>query len=275
MNNKIRKWFYNIPDAGSLIAMKQLNFIGKVVRKEDLFIPKQLLTAWVNNKRKCGGVLTTNRKSIVNALEHLYPANVYRPDENGDLRKDSKGKKIPVTIHMDSLGSLKFWYKDALNKKRWSWMIESKIRSPHLKIPNPSSNTSNSQHKTPSPRRNNQQQQGNQNHLPPSLPPQNHNEYNPEGVGVNLKDSLGILGFSMNEIVLERQVRRRYMDLVRQSTQKRTTQKYLEGTGKKPLPTSNLLTMLINTPGILSHNSRNLNLIMHNRRKTTPPLDFI
>ena len=147
-NKKIRELFYNFPDAGSLIAMKQLNFIGKVVRKEDLFIPKQLLTAWVNNKRKCGGVLTTNRKSIVNALEHLYPANVYRTDKNGDLLKDSKGKKIPVTIHMDRLGSLKFWYKDALNKKRWSWMIESKIRSPHLKNPNPSSNASSSQPNT-------------------------------------------------------------------------------------------------------------------------------
>ena len=116
-NNKIRKLFYNIPDAGSLIAMKTLNFIGKIVRREDSFYPKQLLTAWVNNKRKPGGVLTTNRKSIVNALERLYPANVYRTDEKDDLLKDSKGKKIPVTIHRDGLGSLKSWYKDALNNK--------------------------------------------------------------------------------------------------------------------------------------------------------------
>ena len=40
-------------------------------------------------------------------------------------------------------------------------------------------------------------------------------QYDPEGVGANLKDSLGILGFSMNEIVTESQVRRRYMELAR------------------------------------------------------------
>ena len=44
-NKKIRELFYNIPDAGSLIAVKQLNFIGKIVRREDSFFPKQLLTA--------------------------------------------------------------------------------------------------------------------------------------------------------------------------------------------------------------------------------------
>ena len=46
-NEKLRKMFYNIPDACTLIAVKQLNFIGKVVRREDSFFPKQLLTAWV------------------------------------------------------------------------------------------------------------------------------------------------------------------------------------------------------------------------------------
>ena len=50
-NIKVRKLFYNIPDAESLIAVKLLKFIGKVVRREDSFYPKQLLTAWVNHKR--------------------------------------------------------------------------------------------------------------------------------------------------------------------------------------------------------------------------------
>ena len=67
-NIKVRKMFYNIPDAGSLIAVKILKLIGKIVRREDSFYPKQLLTAWVNNKRRPGGVLTTNKKAIVQAL---------------------------------------------------------------------------------------------------------------------------------------------------------------------------------------------------------------
>ena len=96
---KLRKLFYNIPDACTLIAVKQLNFIGKVVRREDSFFPKQLLTAWVNHKRKRGGVLTTDRKSVVTALGLLYPDTVWRKDENGALCKDAKGKKIPETIY--------------------------------------------------------------------------------------------------------------------------------------------------------------------------------
>ena len=37
--------------------------------------------------------------------------------------------------------------------------------------------------------------------------------YDPKEVGVNFKDSIGILGFSLNEIFSERQIRRRYMEL--------------------------------------------------------------
>ena len=116
---------------------------------------------------------------------------------------------------MDRLGSLKFWLKDALNQKRWLSMIENKIRSPHLKLPDPTPNPPNSQYTTPHPQRNCRQQQDNQNHFPPSPSPRNNNGFNPEGVGVNLKDSLGILGFSMNEIVTEHMVRRRYIELAR------------------------------------------------------------
>ena len=44
-NEKLRAMFYNIPDAHRLIAVKQLNFIRKIVRREESFSPKQLLTA--------------------------------------------------------------------------------------------------------------------------------------------------------------------------------------------------------------------------------------
>ena len=102
--------FYNIPDLSRIIAVKQLNFIGKVVKREDSFIPKQLLTAWMNHKRKRGGVLTTNRKSIVEALKLPFPDNVYRTDENSELLKDSKGKKI--NSRNDTYGS--FWLSKIL-----------------------------------------------------------------------------------------------------------------------------------------------------------------
>ena len=86
-NEKLRAKFYNIPDAHRLIAVKQLGFVGKIVRREDSFFPKQLLTAWVNHKCKVGGVLTTNRKSLVNALKLFYPPTEYRTDKDGELCK--------------------------------------------------------------------------------------------------------------------------------------------------------------------------------------------
>ena len=149
------------------------------------------------------------------ALTRLYPAHTFCTDANDKPIGDCFGKIIPVTIYMDRLGSLKFWLKDALNKKRGLSMIENKIRSPHLKLPDPTPNPPNSQYTTPSPQRNRRQQQDNQNHLLPSPSPRNNNGFNPEEVGVNLKDSLGILRFSMNEIVTEHMVRRRYMELAR------------------------------------------------------------
>ena len=60
-NEKLREQFYNIHDAHRLIAVKQINFTGTIVRREDSFFPKQLLTAWVNHKRKDGGVPPSTR----------------------------------------------------------------------------------------------------------------------------------------------------------------------------------------------------------------------
>ena len=129
-NKKLQAKFYNIQSGRSMIATRQLQFLGKLVRSEDSAIPKQLLTAWVNHKRLPGGVLTTTKNSYVKSLQMLYPKNTYRIDE------DSR-KKVPVAIHMDRFGSLKYWIEDAMDEIRWQWMIDSKLRFPHLDIPEP------------------------------------------------------------------------------------------------------------------------------------------
>ena len=112
-----------------------LGGIGKIVRREDSFFPKQLLTAWVNHKHKAGGVLTTNKKYLVKALQLLYPPTKFRTDDEGIPYRDKNGKKTPEIIYMDRFGSLIL--KDAMDKKRWAWMIESKLSSPHLDLPDP------------------------------------------------------------------------------------------------------------------------------------------
>ena len=92
-------------------------------------------------------------------------------------------------------------------------MIESKLRSPHLDLPDASPPNPPSPPRNTPPQRSQRQRQQNKN-LPPS-PPRNNAKYNPEGVGTNLRDSLGVLGFNLSNNVSERQVRRRYMDLAR------------------------------------------------------------
>ena len=95
-------------------------------------------------------------------------------------------------------------------------MIESKLRSPHLDLPNPSPTSPPSPLINAPPPQGNQrrrQHQQNKNILPSS--PRSNNEYDPEGVGTNLRDSLGILGFNISDNISERQVRRRYMVLDR------------------------------------------------------------
>jgi hypothetical protein len=213
-NEKIRGIFYNIPDINNMIAARQLQFIGKIAREEDSFIPKQLLTAWVNHKRPRGRPLTTNKISIVKSLQLLYPKNI--------VEHDIVGNPFVLQIFMDKVGSLHFWLQDALDARRWQWMINSKLRTPHLDIPEPSK--ANPPQPPPPP-----QSPRNRSTPPPSPPKQNTNYYNPpspprentsnnfnpDGVEHNHHDSFAILGFSLEDGATERQVRRRYMEMAR------------------------------------------------------------
>ena len=50
----------------------------------------------------------------------MYPETKYRIDAYGEPCLNENVKKIPETIFMDQLGSLTYWFKDAMNKKRWA-----------------------------------------------------------------------------------------------------------------------------------------------------------
>jgi hypothetical protein len=75
-NERIRKFFMNIPSAEDTITARQLTYIGKIVRGPNNHPPNQLLTAWTNNPRPQGGVLTTNKKAIVRSLHTLIPSKM-------------------------------------------------------------------------------------------------------------------------------------------------------------------------------------------------------
>ena len=51
-NKKLQAKFYNIQSGRSMIAARQLQFLGKLVRSENSSIPKQLITDWVNHKEE-------------------------------------------------------------------------------------------------------------------------------------------------------------------------------------------------------------------------------
>ena len=199
-NEKIRTLFYDIPRAEVMIAMRQMSFLGHIVRSHVNHPPRLLLTAWCNNPRKRGRPLTCNKRILVQNLKFLYDG----VDE--------------VTI--DDVGSLKQWYFDALDETYWNSLIKC-LKSPNgkkPKRPNPAfnsnqprrnprratrdrSNFNRSQPTTPPRRRQQQSTPSPPNHpptpppTPPSTPPHNNQQdYDPDGVGRNLYDSLKLFG---------------------------------------------------------------------------------
>ena len=104
--------FYNIQDTRKVIAARQLQFVGKFMRREDEFLPKQLMTAWVNKKRPIGRSITTNKTStIAKSLKLLYPPNVFYSDIIGT-------QIAKPDIYIDRLGLLKYWINGTMDEKR-------------------------------------------------------------------------------------------------------------------------------------------------------------
>ncbi len=205
-NEKVRKMLFNIPNARQMVAARQTSYLGKIIRHHNTdHIPKQLLTAWVNNPRPKRGVLFTNKKSLVNSLNMLYKPK--------DLDEDAPHP------HLNKTGKLKQWYHDAQDEKYWEWKIDDTLRKSHLDKPPPSNeNTPPPENADggppPSPPRRNQN-----NILPP--PPrrrrrdqnENSRDFDPAGVGNNLTDSLKCLGLSLE--ATEREVRVNFRQLSR------------------------------------------------------------
>jgi hypothetical protein len=204
-NETIRENFFRIPPIREMIAARQLSYLGKIVRHlHPDHLPKQLLVAWANNPRPAKrGILYTNKRAIVKSLDMLYtPKNM---DKN----------PLPITN-----GALNRWYEDAMSEKYWEWLIDRKLRKPHLNIPPPSDNPPrNATHEdpssppsssdrnsppSPSPRRPHPQ--------PPPTPnsPRPRN-YNPDGVGANMNDSLKCMGLDLSATERELKVRFRLL----------------------------------------------------------------
>ena len=236
-NSEVRKRFYNIPNAERMISIRQLNYLGKLCRNSnENFLPKQLLLAWINHKRPKRGVLFTNKRSLINSLNWILPPIPDKPDDNATNEDLRRWKKY---VKERKAGHTKFWLDDAKDEPQWNWLIDSKIRRPHLNIPRPhrQSRQNNTPPQSPNPPSSpdtnrtppcqRRRRAGNSQQAPPSpadnpmpsppnrqnLESSNHRPYNPEGVGHSLVDSLACMGLEMS--ATEREVRIRFRQLSR------------------------------------------------------------
>ena len=81
------------------VAKRQLTFIRKVTRNSDEQLPTNLLMAWCNNKRRVGGVLRSNNKTLVQNIAIIVPT-------------------------VDQYGSLKLWSHLGLDDRYWKSLIK-------------------------------------------------------------------------------------------------------------------------------------------------------
>ena len=134
-NNSVRERFFKLPNAKSMIAARQLSYLGKMVRNHgDDHLPKQFLTAWVNNPRPRGQPLYTNEKSLINSLNHILPSLPEEPDADPKSLEMRHWKRVREERKN---GKLSEWIQDAYDEKYWEWLIDTKpkLRKPHIYIP--------------------------------------------------------------------------------------------------------------------------------------------
>ncbi len=177
------KRFHNIPSIQHMIVLRRMKFLGKIVRGSPEGPARAMLIAFANNARPKRRPITSTKSSLIVSLRIFAKHNGFKVDDKG---------------------SLKDWYKEAMDKGFWNTCLERyKARDPNDRTPPQRPRRTNHHHHNtrssaqpppppPTPPRN----------LPPSPPreprePPRSNEdqnrgYNPEGVGYNLEDSLGI-----------------------------------------------------------------------------------
>jgi len=102
-NEHVRGMFYDIPSVRNMIAARQMDFVGKVVRGPWTSPPKRMLTACCNNKRLACRPNHHNKDSLVKNLKLLF-ANV-------------------SDVVIDDRGTIKDWINEAHNEQYWNQLI--------------------------------------------------------------------------------------------------------------------------------------------------------
>ena len=96
-NTSIGEKFYNIPRIKKQIALRQLTYLGKIFRREELHIPTHLLILWCDHQRKSGRPILTNKQSMVKNIQQVIPS----VDSHGTI--STWGFHAPGTQHSNDL----------------------------------------------------------------------------------------------------------------------------------------------------------------------------
>ncbi len=108
-NEQLWERFCNIPTIQTMIDIRALQYLGKVIRGQVSAPPRHVLIAYVNHRRPRGRPSKCNKECLRDSLDRLLSK------VNG--------------IHVDRFASLKDWYRDALDDVFWKDCIN------HLKNP--------------------------------------------------------------------------------------------------------------------------------------------
>ena len=103
-NDKVRRMFYSIPCVRNMIAARQMDFVGKMIRGPPDRPSRNMITACCDHKRRVGRPQTTGKNFMVENLRLLF-------------------QEVP-SVHIDHHGSLRNWIHEASHEKYWCQLVE-------------------------------------------------------------------------------------------------------------------------------------------------------
>jgi len=102
-NCRVREMFYNIPCVRNMIAARQMDFVGKMIRGPPDRPSRNMITACCNHKRRVGRPQTTGKNFMVENLRLLFT-------------------DVP-TVTIDRYGSIRSWINEASDEKYWTQLV--------------------------------------------------------------------------------------------------------------------------------------------------------
>jgi hypothetical protein len=103
-NERVQKMFYSIPCVRNMIAARQTDFIGKMIRGPPDQPSCNMITACCNHKQQLGQPQTTGKNFMVENLRLLF--------------------QDVTTVHTDCYGLLRDWIHKTSNKKYWYQLVK-------------------------------------------------------------------------------------------------------------------------------------------------------